>query len=478
MRLRWWHVGLIVALGALVVGAWWLSRPPSLGWTAEEIAAEQRALVEASMPEGEAAWPLIEEAVDRAAEIASAWPAPMSDGWWLVVEPLRRLDWTDPRLAPGKAAFAELAPVIDLLIEASFRKRMFRDGRTAAAAGAFLDESAAGRVPAVQTSVVSRLLLTDARLALAEGDQAVFVERLEAVVRLADLASQAPLLLTQSSVSLMRSLALEMIIDGVREARLSSETCASLRRLALRIRDAALRTDEMLFKGERLWTYAEALRMIELAQEKGISERLVMRWKILRGGRESLGWSEESEWAWMEWLASHSGPELRRRIDENERAMTAWWNTPASERSATAESPLGFPGVSYADSGRVIANIRGGKDIVAARAVGVAALLDIESHEARKGSWPESLAEAPDAAALRDPISGAAVEYTREALEGWPFTLRLAIDSETMERLQPVFMPLLLDDIERPDERLITRPAWTLPPEELEVYEWLQPEED
>lgn len=467
-----------MVVGTLGAGVWWLSRPPSLGWTAAEIAAEQRALMDASMPEGEAAWPLIEEAVARRDEIAAGWPESMSSGWWLVVEPLRRLDWDDPRLAPGKAAFAELAPVIELLIEASFRKRMFRDGEAAKAAGVFLDESTAGRMPAVQASVVSRLVLTDARRALAEGDQAGFIERLEAVERLADLASQAPLLLTQSSVSLMRSLTLEMIIDGVREAKLSPETCDSLRRLALRIRDAALRTDEMLFESERLWTCAEALRMIERAQELSIRDRLVMRWRILRGGRGSLDWFEENEWAWMEWLASHSGPELRRRIDENERVMTAWWNTPAPERSPTPESPLGFPGVSYADSGRVIANIRGGKDIVAARAMGVAALLDIESHEARTGSWPESLAEAPAAAALRDPISGKAVEYTTEATDGWPFTLRLAIDAETMERLQPVFMPLLLDDIERPDERLITRPAWTLPPEELEVYEWLQAEED
>ena len=268
MRKRWWVAGIgVLVVGALGLGVWWLSRPPSLGWTAAEIAAEQRALMEETMPPGEAAWPLIAEAVERAGEIASGWPESMSDGWLFVVEPLRRLEWDDPRLSPGKAAFGELTPAIDLLIEASRRKRMFRDGRTAQAAGAFLDESTAGQMPAGRVWGVSRMLLTDARRALAEGDQAGFVARVEAVARLADLASQAPLLLSESWVSLMRSLTLEMIIDGVREAKLSPETCDSLRRLALRIRDAALRTDEMLFESERLWTCAEALRMIERAQE-------------------------------------------------------------------------------------------------------------------------------------------------------------------------------------------------------------------
>lgn len=477
---RWKRVllwGTLAAAGLLVVGggagAWWLARPPSVSWTEQEIMALQHAALEDEMPSGQAAWPLLEEARRRYDAITGAWPGEMAQAPTFVLESLLRMPWDDPRLAGARAAFDDLSPVIEMTIEASHRRRLFIDGPMARMSGAFMDGGAT--IPAQQTAPLIDALRVEARRRLHNGDERGFVELTARAGELIGVLTQSPLVLSRVMLGARASGLLDDLTHAARERRLSPAYCEALRDIALGLhRDLGEGLDRV-WESDLLWSLVRAAQAARDIQEMDPSSRAQLRLSGMMGWTDTLRWEEAESLAWLRVFDASGGAKARRLIEEDNRALAAWWLTPARTRSPVP--PPGAYSFSYEaiDISRLQASSRGTYDLLMARAVGVAALLELEAHHARTAEWPDDLSDAPRAAELRDPITGEALVYERapaDAEGAWHFTLRLPIDDATLARLQPSFLP---DEeiVSVVDQRLITRPAPTIPEDELSSYPWL-----
>ena len=132
MRVRWWHVGLIVfGLVGLVGGVGVVrltAKPATMGLA--NVERRQIAFFESLMPEGEAATTMLLKAWEEMDAISAEWPGEAQGRWSSLIAAFNDDSNMLPEQRPGGVAlFATLAPGIDLVIEASRAARLVEEVR-------------------------------------------------------------------------------------------------------------------------------------------------------------------------------------------------------------------------------------------------------------------------------------------------------------------------------------------------------------
>lgn len=413
MRVRWWHVGSVVAAALVVVlgfaAAWLVRKPaPAPAGMAARLEAEQRAFIESVWPEGEAAWPLLE-----------------------------------------RALAAEGEERIELAIEASKRVRLFESLDALPSAPA-LPWSLAP-MPNMKIRSLTQELDVAMRHAIEAGDGARASELLGDSLRLHELYLQHTGLITTMAGVSGPEHTFDLLADALRQMQGSE---AVFDALVCEIRTAAI-SDVLrqwpTVEADRLETQRQALAMRVAMRDTALDERIIARLRSLRTRPDGFDQGEYFIDDWLLWTLRHDAESFGRALDDYHDAVAAWWETPALERSRQPDYPDETGDGPWLAMRSIWPNTRFSIDKLAMQEAGVILLLRIEAYHARTGEWPRTLEDAAPAEEIIDPVTGRAFVY--ELVEdpapgAWPFELRAPLAVEEYGRL------MALGEHSRPVEAL------------------------
>lgn len=362
-------------------------------------------------------------------EISNGWRGPAKGKPDSVVIDLFEVDWRTPSVDPGVALFLDLAPGVDLLLEASARPRLFADGRQARELGALAAYSRVDYTGMMRRA--TRTLSIAARVAARSGAFDRMLACTQASFRLSRLLSQCPdeigrLTAHSTYLSTLRDIAW---IAGTHE--LPASVCQALLD-ELRALDIEWFEDPIIAEAE--W---HNLRELDAVWRRDLRElpmliRLDIRLRSLVDGADSLGADDLEVSEWMRWLGGVSARDADRIFNEYATRLAGWWKTTSIARPADPPAIEGHP---YLDKPQW-----GSRGFVALLRTEIRAhilVLTLELHHGAHGAWPVTLDDFDEAVAS-DPVTGRRFLYEREVRERsgeWPFTLRAPYTADELEAL-------------------------------------------
>jgi len=421
MRVRWWHVGLVVALAVVVVlgfaAAWLVRKPaPAPAGMVARLEAEQRAFIESVWPEGEAAWPLLE-----------------------------------------RALAAEGEERIELVIEASERARLYESlDALPAGAGDPVGLSVLQPYALLELRALRETLMHATRAAFLDEDRALASAGLRALFELDSYFLQHPGFVAAVMAPRRASHTFGLVAGAILRADASEELCWSL---IEQIDDADIAARALAapnMQGQRLDTQRAVLFHREFARDSSVGDRIRVR--LTDAGTSPPTMREnaaaaviQEEYAWLRWCLRYDALEMERLIDAYFDAVESWWAMPMRKRAAEPTYPGDTRTAPWVAVPTMWSNSRAAIDFLTMKEAGVILLLRIEAYHARTGKWPAALEDAAPAEEIIDPVTGRAFVYELvgdSAPGDWPFVLRAPLTVEEYSRL------MVLGEDSRPVEAL------------------------
>lgn len=475
---------LTLTITGLTVTAWWLARPPAPApaGMAQRFIDEHRALLEESWPEGEPAWPLLLEAEETLEATRAGWSPPWQGGTSDIGETLA----TDPpetaRVREARRIQAALAPVVDLLLDATRSERFH---------AAYEDPLAVSTDPSWDDlwfmpdegapSLLALWTRAEFRRAAGAGDVARAAEAFGASLRLGSYRVQRPSSLSALSVGGHLQRDLRLALDTAREETLSIAMCEAIIDAIESEGVAQTAIEAPIVDGERLFDQMYAFHFRESLRTADFVKRLFLGIMHVRTSKSAVAADNDTLDGWFTWLQAHSPESVERIIDEHYDAVEEWWAKPFGQRAPSPGIPTQTAGAPVFDI--LIGDwtkIRGMLDLVRSREAGTVLLLRIEAHMAKHGGPPERLEDAAEVEETIDPLTGRPFLYKRRegaAAGEWPYSLRTPLTLEEFATLRGQAP----DDPET-EQRWIDWTTLTLPPldtptpEEVEATLWMLPE--
>lgn len=477
---RWWIIIPFTLIAVAIVGfglaAWRIARPPAPApaGMAQRFIDEHRALLEASWPEGEPAWPLLLEA-QKTLEATLAEHSPQSTNvrddipWVSMFGPE-----DDTRTRRAREIHDAMAPVIDLLFEATRRERLHESY-----------EDPLDLYPQLSWdqlwSFPNRMLLpelsvwTDAELhrAVLRGDEARAAEALRASLRLYAYFLQRPDVVASMVIDTSFSKTTQILAQAALRGELSAGMCEAL---IDEIRAAGLpdRVDAApIVEDARLFEQRMAIDMRNAMRRYGLVDRLEFRLKRLKPQSQPLTPWGEFEPQMLAWHQSLGAQAMERAIDAYYAAVAEWWEAPHPDRALSPSLPSETTDAML--TGNVVPwpRIRGPLDLMRSREAGTILLLRIEAHMAAHGRPPERLEDAAASEETIDPLTGRPFVYEprEDAEDGeWPLALRMPMTLEEFAALMGMdAADSNTDRLWREETTLTAPPLAPLSDEELDM---------
>jgi len=437
MRLRWWHVGLVVALVALVVGVGVVrltAKPAAMGLA--KVERRQVAFFESLMPEGEAATTRLLEAWEEMDAISARWPGEAQGRWdnliWALLDDREML----PEQRSGAVAlFETLGPGIDIVIEASFASRLVEDVQIDPNGSAAIWRNPRNMLGGDSLRLAYRVLMVEKGITLEHDDSVRAVECIRSALRFSRLYRQAPdmlgVLIGYSVVEGARAEAIHAAQRGL----FSSDACRAI---------AGLLLEDSLWRWMLSADVAEAMRLREHWEEASRRDELRQTPALaladlrLRGGLGlELDSEEKTDLAWLDWTCARSPDDAARLIDEYGARLAEWYVQPFETRAAPAPTIAGHPFASTLHE--VPEQVRGLADVLQSKLAGAALALRLIALRQDGGELPESLSELdwPEAVC---PLTGQLFEYERRSPDaGDPraFVIRIPVTQAELSRVAP-----------------------------------------